>query len=255
MEVLMSKQKFQYSVAYSAKDRNLTNKEIIFLRKLCRVNGKQLIDDIRVNPSHKFYEFFLDVWHCYKHQQRSHGDFHSIDCWEALCEVEPGSFRNSYWLDRGAQQKKTYRTNRFDENLRHATWTMSHGQWKDLPILWKINTDLSLNQNYEARIRDITSYVIASNSSEASTVWETMVINPLNLISQRQSHARFIGPASHFSFSQLNSDALKQTKLEIEEKRAKIEETLEQLKNLQSRSEFAFALINQTLAMVDPSDS
>ena len=50
----MPKPKYEYSIEYPEKDRNLTKREIIFLRKLCRTNGRLLVDEIATNPNHKF---------------------------------------------------------------------------------------------------------------------------------------------------------------------------------------------------------
>ena len=85
-----------------------------------------------------------------------------------------------------------------------------------------------------------------------------MVMGPLGIDpeqSRRRGHARFMGPASCFNAMELNIEALAETKSRIAKKREEYEKTLEELKATQARSEFAFALINQTLAMVGPSES
>ncbi len=254
----MPKPKYEYSVEYPEKDRNLTKREIIFLRKLCRTSGRRLVDEIAANPNHKWRSFFLAVWYNVT-QERGRSGFQSQACLEAMCEVEPGTF-NNYWLAQGIQQKRTYRTNRFEENLNHASNAMARGRWKNLAMLWRVDTDLNApGAGYDARVRDVTSYVVANNIDEAESVWQTMVMGPLGIdpesSSRRRGHARFIGPASCFNAMELNIEALAETKTRIEKKRAEFEKTLEDLKATQARSEFAFALINQTLAMVGPSES
>jgi len=248
----MPKQKYEYSVSYPGKDRDLTKREIIFLRKLCRTSGRRLVNEIAQDPNHKFRSFFLDVWYNYNHGERRSG-VQSQECLEAMCEVQPGLF-STWYLEQGDQQKKTYRTNRFEENIRHATSTMSRGRF-GAPMLWRVDTDLNQKgSGYESRIRDVNSYVVANNHDEASTVWQTMVLNPLAIEPQRGVTVRFIGPSSHFSCLTLNNEALDATKSEIQKKREELEKTLEELKKTQERSEFAFALINQTLAMVGLSE-
>lgn len=253
----MPKPKYEYSVEYPEKDRNLTKREIIFLRKLCRTSGRRLVDEMAANPNHKFRNFFFDVWHNVT-QARGRVGFQSKECLEAMCEVQPGAF-DSWYLDQGIQQKRTYRTNRFEENLNHAASSMSRGRWKNLQILWRVDTDLNAPRSgYEARVREVSSYVIANNIDEAETVWQTMVMGPLGIdpeSSRRRGHARFVGPASCFNAMEMNIESLAETKNRIEKKRAEFEKTLEDLKATQARSEFAFALINQTLAMVGPSES
>ena len=253
----MPKTKYEYSVTYPGKDRDLTKREIIFLRKLCRTSGRRLISEIAANPNHKFRNFFLDVWYDIAHE-RSRAGFQSQACLEAMCEVEPGAF-NHYWLQQGIQQKRTYRTNRFEENLNHASNSMSRGSWKNLSMLWRVDTDLNApDAGYDARVREVSSYVVANNIDEAESVWQTMVMGPLGIDpekSRRRGHARFVGPAPCFNAMELNIEALAETKTRIEKKRAEFEKTLEDLKATQARSEFAFALINQTLAMVGPSES
>ena len=175
-----------------------------------------------------------------------------------MCEVEPGTF-GSWYLPQGTQQKRTYRTNRFEENLNHASNAMSRGRWKNLPMLWRVDTDLNApGAGYDARVRDVSSFVVANNIDEAECVWQTMVMGPLGIDpeqSRRHRAVRFMGPASCFNAMELNIEALAETKARIAKKRADFEKTLQDLKATQARSEFAFALINQTLAMVGPSES
>ena len=252
----MPNPKYEYSVPYPEKDRNLTKREIIFLRKLCRTSGRRLIDEIAANPNHKFRGFFLDVWYNLT-QKRGRYGFQSQSCLEAMCEVEPGTFDN-YWLKQGIQQKKTYRTNRYEDNINYATTTMTLGKWNDLSMLWRVDTDLNApGAGYDSRVREVSSYVVANTSDEAETVWQTMVMDPLGIDVKNSSHrlhARFVGPSSHFDAVEMNVEALTETKTRIEKKRAEFEKVLEVLKATQSRSEFAFALINQTLAMVGSSE-
>jgi len=251
----MASPKYQYEIPYG--ERNLAKKEIIFLRKLFRVGGKNLVETISLTPDHKFRKLFLDFWHNITHAKSGEGFGRRKDFLEAMCEVEPGTF-DSYWLDRGTQQKRTYRTNRLDENLSFATRLMSKGMWKSLPILWRMNTDLNPDGlDHNSRIQDVTSYVIANNSEEANSVWKTMVLNPLG-ISQPQRHygysARFIGPSSYFNAMELNNGGLNEVKASIAKQRTALEERLENIRRAEARSEFAFALINQTLMMVTPNE-
>ena len=251
----MAKKRYGYHVEYPGKERNLTAREIIFLRKLCRVSGKRLIYEIANNPAHKYRKYFLDVWHDVKHGNPRSG-FNSTRCLEAMCEVEPGAY-DTWYLPQGMLQSRTYRSNRFEESINYATNTMAAGEWKDLSLVWRLDTDINADRvGYDARIRDMSSYVIANSRAEAESVWQTMVLLPLGIKERERlsCRPRFLGPTQNLNVLELNMEALSDTKKRIEKKTVAYEKILKELKSTQERSEFAFALINQTLAMVGSDD-
>jgi len=231
-------------------EKSLTKKELNFLRKLTTINGRKIIKEISLNPDHKFRELFLSVWHEFTCKE-THG-INKKRFWEAMCK-EPVYTYDDYWLERGQQQKRTYRTNRFDESMSYARTSMSQGNWRHVRLLWKINSDL--NQNSESgriRIPTISNYITANNAEEAQQLWETMVLQPLGLNNDRRwgYHARLVGVAKYFSPITLNSQSINEAKEVMKQEQRELEAALALSKEKVSKAEFAFAMINQTLMMI-----
>jgi len=235
-------------------DRILTEKEIRLLRKFTGIAGQRIVDEIILNPNHKWRNFVLDVWWAYNKKQlwQSRQQFH-----ETICDVEPKAFDSYWYMTQGQKQKKTFRTNTFDRNMDYIRNSMNNGRWVELPIVWRVETELTpYSSDYDRRVRidPMNSYVVASSRTEASSVWATMVLSPLGLVDIMESRAysradvRFVGPHMYCDVHKLNSQAHEQTAKEIQEIQYGFEECLKQIKEISSVASSAFAMASATLA-------
>jgi hypothetical protein len=239
----------------------LTEKQVRVLRKFGGIAGRRLINDVSRNPKHKHRDFVLWLWSAWRNNTHRQSRVFK----ELLCDVPPGTYA-SYYLSQGEQQKRTFRTNRFDSNMDYLQSTLKYGEWEDLPIVWRVETDLALpteDETYRySSIPTMTSYVVAGSAAEAASVWSMMVLVPCGLAKGNETNdyiraasPRFCGPKVFFNTTKMNSEG----KQEVEEKLAKEierhESKLKELRDTRDRSQMVFALASSTILMSNAGES
>lgn len=230
----------------------LTEREIRQIRKFAGISGQRLIKEVKDNPSHKWRNLVLEFWWEYNNNYLTRNQAFQ----ETFCDVSAGSF-DCYYLSQGLAQKKTYRFNRLEENMRYIRSTMSRGEWQDLPIVWEMNTNLTPYGQYAqfVRVPSMSSYVIANNALEASSVWTTMVLAPLGMIDltspgayrRDEARASFVGPTKFVDCNQKNAESMTNHQGNINEKIEEIKTMLSDVKEVSKKAQLAFALMTSTL--------
>ena len=238
-------------------DRPLTEREVRALRKFGGIAGRRLIDDVKEKPSHKLYDYVLSLWNLSKengHRQRSFK--------ELLCDVPAGTF-DSWCLSQGLQQKQTFRMNAFERNMDYLRETLRYGSWKGLPIVWRVQTDLSAARDqYSNRsfrhIPNMYSYVVANSGDEAASIWGMMVLSPIGIVKssdtrdyRRLCEPRFVGPQRFCEIAEQNKLGLSRATDEISKQITSLETALKEMHELKALSEMAFALGASTLLMAN----
>lgn len=228
--------------------RILSSKEIRLLRKFAGVAGRRLIHEVARTEKHKHRTFVIEVWNAYEN-----GDLRRTRAFkEVLCDVEPGTF-DEWYVSQGVQQKKTFRMNKFHDNMCTIKMTMANGEWVGLKSVYKVATNIANDSHWSYRLEEMNSYIVANNRSEAVSVWATMVLAPLGLIditksnSYRNCAATFHGPEQYCNLAKLNADARSKISSEIEKARARILESQAQIEAIKKNAELAFALSTSTL--------
>lgn len=240
----------------------LTEKQVRVLRKFGGIAGRRLINDVSRNPKHKHRDFVLWLWSAWRNNTHRQSRVFK----ELLCDVPPGTYA-CYWPTQGEQQKRTYRTNRFDSNMDYLQSTLKFGQWEDLPIVWRVETDLSGADISDSTYRynsvpSMTSYVVAGSAAEAASIWSMMVLVPCGLAKGnetsdyiRAASPRFCGPKMFFNTTQMNSEGKQEVETEIAKQIKRHESKLEELRATRDRSQMVFALASSTILMSNAAES
>ena len=226
----------------------LNSKEIRLLRKFAGIAGRRLIYEVAELEEHKHRTFVLELWNAYEN-----GELRRTRAFkEVLCDVEPGTF-DEWYISQGLQQKKTFRLNKFHDNMCIVKTTMANGQWLGLKSVYKVTTNIANDSHWSYRLEKMQSYIVANNRSEAVSVWATMVLAPLSLVditkfgSYRNCDATFHGPEQYCNLAKLNADARMSIASEIEKAQARILESQAQIEAIKKNAELAFALSTSTL--------
>ncbi len=228
--------------------RTLSSKEIRILRKFGGIAGRRLINEVAADPNHKHRDFVLELWNEYSTGQTRRNRVFD----ELLCDVEPGAF-DKWIYEQGLQQKRTFRHNKFSENMDYAKMLMIRGGWKELRTVYRVNTNLANEGHFSYRLDRMRSYVIANNRDEAKTVWATMVLGPLGIVdlgssaAYRHCEAAFHKPERFCNIVELNAAGRQDIVKEIERQQRKISEMQLQITELKQKAELAFALSSSTL--------
>ncbi len=234
----------------------LTEKQVRVLRKFGGIGGRRLIDEVKRNPKHKHRDFVLWLWSAWQNNKHRSRLFK-----ELLCDVKPGTYQ-TWYLSQGEQQKQTYRTNRFDGNMDHLQHTLRCGQWKDLPIVWRVETDLTANVYGEDRsygyqsVPSMSSYVVAGTAEEAASIWGMMVLTPCGLANGNETRdyvraacPRFCGPKVFFDTARMNSEGKQEVEQKITKEIERYEKKLSDLRATRDRSQMVFAMASSTILM------
>ena len=228
--------------------RTLNSKEIRLLRKFAGIAGRRLIYEVARSESHKHRTFVLELWNAYEN-----GGLRRTKAFnEVLCDVAPGTF-DEWYIPQGLQQKRTFRLNKFHDNMCIVKVTMANGEWQGLKSVYKVTTNIANDSHWSYRLEKMHSYIVANNRSEAVSVWATMVLAPLGLVditrfgSYRNCDASFYGPEQYCNLAKLNADARMSISSEIEKAEERILDSKAQLESIKKNAELAFALSTSTL--------